>query len=126
MAVNEGLPRPKVDIELLQFNDDGAHVIAQRRNFKGKVGKLPLSGSLDFIPRGSSGFDDIPIAEVLLSEPPALAGTHEISAPLYDGQKADSAGEVHWYTWDDEAVIASVNRAVDYLMNGRINPLFDQ
>lgn len=126
MAANEGLPKPQVDVEALPFNDDGAHVISHYRSFRGKVGKLPLKGSLRFVPRGSSGFDDIPIAEVMVIEPPALAGVHEVSAAPYDGQQADSAGEVHWHTWDDDAVVASVDRAIDYVINGRISPLFEQ
>jgi hypothetical protein len=125
MSNSSELFQPIIKVEPQPFEDGGAHVIARSRPFTGSIGKLPLKGRLEFIPRGSSGFDDIPIARVTVTEPPAFDGQYDINAPLYDGQEPDKAGELHWNTWDDQDVIASVGKAVEYLIDARVKPMFE-
>lgn len=122
-----GKPTDLIPIDIvLKSVDESVHITDHvERSFGGTVGKLPLKGIMNFVPRGSSGFDDIPLAEVTIYEPSIFKGEHEVSAAPYDGQKADSAGEVHWYVYDDEAVIASIRRVLDHQINAHIEPLFE-
>lgn len=122
---NRDIPFPEINVEL-QPPSESIHIIDDvERSFGGKIGRLPLKGVMKFTPRGSSGFDDIPLAEITLYEPPIFEGKHEVSAAPYGGQEEDSAGEVHWTVQEDEAVIESVKRALTYRINSDILPLFE-
>lgn len=134
MATNKDSSFPNIDV-VLQPPSESVYGLDRQpmepmawpfRSFGGTVGRLALSGSIKFIPRGSSGFDDIPLAKVQVFEPPALRGSHDISAAPYMNEDINLAGEVHWDVLYDDAVIASVEKALSFYVETNILPLFQK